>query len=124
MVLEQSQAVGVDGADERRPEPIQEVLSLDLGDPSGNASFEALGRPLGEREGDDVTGLDAFLDERGHPACDGLGLAGAGAGDHLQVAARWAMTSACSVEGTNAVVAIIPDAHRSGIVVHTYQLTN
>ena len=58
--------------------------------PSNDSILELSGRLVGEREGDDVAGSEPSprgSEEVNYPPGDDLGLAGAGAGNELQVTA-------------------------------------
>jgi hypothetical protein len=68
VVLEQSEAVGVDSPDKHGTEPIQKVVSFDLGDPLTDSGLESLCCPLGERESHDLGWLDSLFDQSGDPA--------------------------------------------------------
>jgi hypothetical protein len=63
MVLQQLEAIGVDGADVHGAEAVEELLAHRFSDAAGDAVLERLGGALGEGEGDDLAGFDALLDE-------------------------------------------------------------
>jgi hypothetical protein len=85
VVLEDSEAVAVDGPDEHRAEAVAEGNSHPLRDPTGDAFFQ-LGRgTLGERERDDRGGFRPFSDERGDPPGDRLSFSRTCTRDHLKV---------------------------------------
>ena len=87
MVLEEAEAVRVDGADEHRTQPVKEAPALALGDLPGDAGLQGFRRPLREGEGDDLARFDPLVDQRCHAAGDCLGLARPGAGDDLEMTA-------------------------------------
>jgi hypothetical protein len=63
MVLEEPEAVRMDGADEHRAEPVEEVLALCLKHPFGDAILKGSRRSLRESERDNLGWFRGLCDE-------------------------------------------------------------
>ena len=89
VLLEEAEAVRVDGTDEHPSQPVEVGLTQSgVGHNTAlDAGFERRGRALGKGEGDDAGRLDTLGAQRRDTLGDDLSLARSGRGDDLQVAA-------------------------------------
>jgi hypothetical protein len=85
VVLQQAEAIGMDGADEQRPEAVEECRPHCLFNASGDAMLELGSCPLRKREGNDGGRLCSFRNEAGDAPGYGLGLPGTRAGEDLEM---------------------------------------
>ena len=84
-VLQQPEAIGVDGPDEEPAELVENGATHSTLGPFGDAMAQLGGGALGEGEGDDADRGHAVGEQVGDALGDDLGLARPGGGDDLQV---------------------------------------